>query len=255
MGRLQHRVAIVTGAARGIGAATAAALAAEGATVVLADKWAEAAAEAAQGIVAAGGAGWSTPLDVSDAGGWAALVAAVLQRHGRIDCLVNNAGVDAAATIETATAEAFRGMFEINVMGAFHGMQAVIPSMKRQGGGSIVNIASLGTHKVAPTSTLYSPTKAALASLTKACAVHCAQQGYRIRVNSVHPGPIKTAMLLGDDAARAESADIKQLIGMIPLGCMGEPADVGAAVVFLACDDSRYITAAELFVDGGLAAV
>jgi NAD(P)-dependent dehydrogenase (short-subunit alcohol dehydrogenase family) len=255
MGRLQHRVAIVTGAGRGIGAATAAALAAEGATVVLADRLAEAAAMEAARIVAAGGAGWFAALDVSDANLWAGLVATVLQRHGRIDCLVNNAGIDRAATIETAAADDFRSLFEVNVMGAFHGMQAVIPPMKRQGGGSIVNIASLGTHKVAPTSTLYSPTKAALASLTKACAVHCAQQGYGIRVNSIHPGPIKTAMLLGDDAARAESADIKHLIGMIPLGCMGEPADVGAAVVFLACDDSRYITAAELFVDGGLAAV
>jgi 3alpha(or 20beta)-hydroxysteroid dehydrogenase len=253
MGKLQDRVAIVTGAAQGIGAAAATALATEGATVVLADQ--RHAAETMATILAASGAAWSAVLDVTDAGGWKALVSNVRQRHGRVDCLVNNAGIDIAATIETATADAFRRIFEINVMGAFHGMQAVIPCMQQQGGGSIVNIASLGTHKVAPTSAVYSPTKAALASLTKASAVHCAQQGYRIRINSVHPGPIKTAMLLGDDAARAESADIKHLISMIPLGRMGEPADVGATVVFLASDDSRYITAAELFVDGGLGAI
>jgi len=255
MGRLDGKVAIVTGGARGIGAASAKALAAEGARVVVADIIEPGGSETASAIRAASGTALHGILDVTDAQAWARLVRATLEEFGRIDCLVNNAGIDIAATIEDATVEAFRRILDINLLGGFHGMQAVIPVMQRQGGGSIVNIASLATRKVAATTTIYGAAKAGLANLTKTAAVHCAQQGYGIRVNSIHPGPIETAMLFGDESARGAAPEIRRAIDMIPMRRLGQAADIGSVVVFLASDDARYVTAAEFVVDGGLGVV
>jgi 3alpha(or 20beta)-hydroxysteroid dehydrogenase len=252
MARLQDKVAIVTGAAQGIGAASAAALAAEGAIVIATDLKQAVGEATVAAIRDAGGRAEFATLDASDRAGWDRVVADAVARHGRIDVLVNNAGIDIAATIDDARIEDFQRILEINLYSQFHGIQAVIPHMRAAGGGSIVNIASLATRKMAPTSVLYAPSKAAVAALTKTSAIHLAQQGTGIRLNSIHPGPTATAILLGEDGARAESPDIKAAIGMIPMGRMGEIAELGAVVVFLASDESRYMTGAELFVDGGL---
>lgn len=252
---LEGRVAIVSGAAQGIGAASARALAEAGASVLLGDVKRDIGEATAAELRAGGAAAEFVPLDVTDRAAWDAAVAQAVSRFGKVDCLVNNAGIDIAATIDDARIEDFQRILEVNLFSQFHGMQAVIPEMKRIGGGSIVNMASLATRKQAPTSVIYAPSKAAVASLTKASAIHLAQTGSGIRVNSVHPGPTATAILLGEDGGRAESPDIKAAIGMIPMMRMGDPLEIGTVVVFLASDASAYMTGAELFVDGGLGLV
>ncbi|WP_340314540.1 SDR family NAD(P)-dependent oxidoreductase [Rhizorhabdus argentea] len=252
---LAGRVAIVSGAAQGIGAASARALAMAGARVVLGDVKDAAGQEQAQQLRAEGFEADYRPLDVTDPVAWADIVAYAQSRHGRIDCLVNNAGIDIPATIEDARPQDLRRILDVNLFSQLHGMQAVIPVMKAAGGGSIVNISSLATKKFAPTGALYAPSKAAAAALAKSAALHLAQQRTGIRVNTVHPGPTATAILLGDDGGRAESPDIKAAIGMIPMARMGEPDEIGAVVLFLASDASSYLTGAELFADGGLGLV
>lgn len=251
-GRLAGKVAIVSGAARGIGAACAEALAAEGASVVVTDLLeAEGESTAAQ-IRNSGGQAFYLTLDVTDAANWSGVVAEATGRLGGVDVLVNNAGIDIAATIEDARIEDFRRIVEINLFGEFHGMQAVIPAMKLRGGGSIINIASLAASKVAATTAIYGASKAAVANLTKTAAIHCARSGYNIRINSVHPGPTVTAMTMGADGARADSPDLKPLFDAVPLGRMGNPAEVGALIVYLASNDSAFTTASEFVIDGGL---
>jgi 3alpha(or 20beta)-hydroxysteroid dehydrogenase len=254
MMQLQGKVAIVTGGARGLGGATAETLVARGAAVVIADVLAEAGEEKAAALRAGGGVAHFSALDVREPEAWRMLVEQTLTRHGRIDCLVNNAGISLPATIEDATLEQFRRIMDINLFGAFLGMQAVFPAMKAGGGGSIVNISSNSTQMVLALTSIYGPSKAALANLTKSAAAHAARQGYNIRINSVHPGPHETAMLLGEGGAAAD-ADIpavKAFIQSIPMGRMGKPAEVATVVAFLVSDDASYITGAELFVDGGL---
>ncbi|WP_068071744.1 SDR family oxidoreductase [Novosphingobium lentum] len=251
---LKGRVAIVSGGARGIGAGCAAALAAAGAHVIVGDLL-----EAEGRATAARIGGTFARLDVTDAASWAAIVALAVNAHGRLDVLVNNAGIDIGATIEDAAIEDFRRIIEINLFGQFHGMQAAIPAMKLTGGGkaksggSIVNIASLATAKVAPSTTIYGASKAAVANLTRSSALHCARTGTGIRINSVHPGPIATEMVLGAGNARAGDPDMKPLFDAIPLGHLGEPGDVGAMVAYLASDAAAFITGAEFTIDGGLA--
>ena len=252
MAQLKGKVAIVTGAARGIGAASAIALAAEGATMVVADLLEGAAQETVAKIKAAGGDACFEKLDVSDAAAWKVISGRTAQKFGGVDVLVNNAGIDMGATIESATFESFQKILSVNLFGAFNGMQAVIPLMKKRGGGAIVNIASLATRMNSATTSMYAPSKAAVASLTKSAALHCAQQRYNIRINSIHPGPIQTDMLFGGDSKRGDSPDVAGVISMIPMGRLGQGDDIGAVVVFLASDQSRYMTGQELFVDGGL---
>ncbi|MDB5702342.1 MAG: short-chain dehydrogenase/reductase [Sphingomonadales bacterium] len=252
---LKGRVAIISGAAQGIGAASAYALAEAGAYVVLGDVKDDIGRDTAGRLREQGFEADYLSLDVTDPTAWAAIVAHALSRFGRIDCLVNNAGIDISATIEDARIEDFRRILDVNLFSQFYGMQAVIPTMKGGLGGSIINIASLATKKFAPTSALYASSKAATAALAKTAALHLAQQATGIRVNTVHPGPTATAILLGEDGGRAESPDIKAAIGMIPMARMADASEMGQVVVFLASDASSYMTGAELFVDGGLGLV
>lgn len=252
---LAGRVAIISGAAQGIGAGSARALAAAGARVVLGDVKGAAGQEQARQLRVQGFEADYRALDVTDPAGWADVVGYAQSRYGRIDCLVNNAGIDIPATIEDARPDDLRRILDVNLFSQLHGMQAVIPAMKAGGGGSIVNISSLATKKSAPSGALYAPSKAATAALAKAAAVHLAQQKTGIRVNTVHPGPTATAILLGENGGRAESPDIKAAIGMIPMARLGEADEIGAVVLFLASDASSYMTGAELFVDGGLGVV
>jgi 3alpha(or 20beta)-hydroxysteroid dehydrogenase len=250
MGMLDGKVAIVTGGARGIGGASAAALCGAGAAVVIGDMLEEAGEATAASLRAAGHRAVFQRLDVRDAAGWASIVARAAQEFGRVDILVNNAGISLPRTIEDATEAELRHILDINLIAPFLGMQAVIGPMKAAGGGSIINISSNSTKKVVALTTLYSPTKAALANMTKTVAVHCAQTGSNIRANSIHPGPTETDMLLGG-SRDAEIPAVRALIDSIPFGRMGKPPEIASVVVFLASEASSYMTGAELFVDGG----
>lgn len=254
MGRLDGRVAIVTGAARGLGAASAAALCAEGAAVMLTDILDEvtdtAAALSAKGYRAA-----ASRHDVTSDADWARVAEDTIKRFGEINVLVNNAGITIAATIDEIDIEDAKRVMEINYFGPMRGIKVVLPSMRRAKTGSIINISSNSTRMIIGITTPYAPTKAALALLTKNVAVSCAQAGDPIRCNSVHPGPHETPMLFGPDMGAGDGAAIKliePMVQAIPMKRMGKPPEIGAVVAFLASDDSSYMTGAELFVDGGL---
>lgn len=255
MSELSGKVAIVTGGARGIGAACARALCSRGAAVVVADLLEAEGRQTVEDLVSSGARAEFVVHDVTDENSWAELVSRAQSLYGRVDCLVNNAGINAAETMDTATADGFRRILDVNTIGAFLGMQAVAPLMTKGGGGSIINISSNSTRKMVALTTIYGASKAALAYITKTAAVHYAQSGYGIRVNSVHPGPTETDMLLGGAEKAADIPAVRQMIDLIPMGRMGQPDEIGSVVAFLASDDSRYMTAAELFVDGGVSVV
>jgi 3alpha(or 20beta)-hydroxysteroid dehydrogenase len=253
MGRLNGKVAIVTGGARGLGAGTVEALCAEGAAVVIADMLDDSGKELAAKLGREGHRVHYTHLDVREPAEWASLVDETMTRWGRIDCLVNNAGISIIVDIESATIEQFRKVLDVNVLGAFLGMQAIIPAMRKGGGGSIVNIASNSTHMIMPLTSIYGASKAAIANLTKSAAAHCALRGDNIRVNSVHPGSHATEM--SDSPEVREMPLTRELLRAIPMGRMGMPSELGKVVAFLASDDSSYMTGSEVFSDGGLTMV
>ncbi|NWK98340.1 hypothetical protein DM806_22255 [Sphingobium lactosutens] len=248
---LHGKVALITGGARGLGAATAWAICEVGGKVMIADLLAERGEQTAAELREAGHDARFTPLDVRDEAAWADAVRATTHAFGKLDILVNNAGIATAATIEDLTVVDFQAILDINLLGPFRGMQAVIPVMKAHGGGAIVNISSNSTQRVSAITTSYAATKAAVANMTKSAAIHLAQTGTGIRVNSVHPGPHATEMLLGSDA-KADLPEVRALRDAIPMGRMGQAEEVGAVVAFLASDAASYVTGAELFVDGGL---
>lgn len=186
---------------------------------------------------------------------WGRVVGQTIDRFGEINVLVNNAGINIPATVEDMTVDDARRVMDVNYFGALRGIQAVLPSMRRSGNGSIINMSSNSTRMIIGLTAPYAPAKAALTLLTKNVAVHCGQSGYPVRCNSVHPGPHETAMLLGEDMATGDGAALKLIAPMvqaIPMRRMGKPPEVGTVVAFLASDDSSYMTGAELFVDGGL---
>lgn len=263
MTRLQGKVALVTGAARGIGAAIARAFVAEGATVVLVDLLdAEGRAVAAS----LGAAARYEHLDVRRAEEWERVMGVVRERFGRLDVLVNNAGITGfeegpvAHDPEHATLEAWHAVLATNLDGVFLGCQQAIRAMRRNPGpaagtGSIVNISSRSGLVGIPLAAAYAASKAAVRNHSKSVALYCAQQGLRIRCNSVHPAAIMTPMwdaMLGEGPGRAarEAAIVRDT----PLRRFGTPAEVAHAVVYLASDESAYTTGAELVLDGGLLA-
>jgi len=248
-----EKVALISGGARGIGAACATVMAEQGARVVVADLLAEQGEATAAGIRAQGHDALFLPLDVTDEASWDRCVAGTVKAFGRLDVVVNNAGITLAKTIEDLTLEEFRRVLDINLLGVFLGTKKAIGVMKSSGGGAIVNIASNSTHSVVPLTTAYSPSKAAVANLSKVAAIHCAVEKYNIRVNSVHPGPTETDMLTGGGTMRAtDIPQVKQLIESIPVGRMAQPREIANVVAFLASDMASYVTAAEIFVDSGL---
>ncbi len=253
MGRLDGRIALVTGsAAAGIGRACVAALAAEGARVAATDVDEEAGREQAERLARAGHDVEFTRLDVTREADWHRAVDGVLQRHGRgrLDVLVNNAGICIEKPLEAHTLEEFRRVNEVNLLGTFLGVRIGTAAMARGGGGSIVNISSVAGQVGLPNFAAYTASKGGVRLLTKAVALECGEARNGVRVNSVHPGPIWTSMqagLFGDtDAARERARSI------VPIGFLGEPRDVAEAVVFLASDESAYMTGAELTIDGGM---
>jgi 3alpha(or 20beta)-hydroxysteroid dehydrogenase len=246
MGRVQDKVAIVTGGARGMGAATVRLFVAEGARVVIADML-----EADGQALAAelGEAAVFRKHDVTTEADWAALTVETEARFGRIDALVNNAGVAGFATIETFEAADFDRIFGVNVKGPLLGMKHVGAAMRRRKAGAIVNISSVDGFRGANSLSLYSGSKWAIRGITKTAALEFGPAG--VRVNSVHPGGVDTAM--GNPQAQS-GEERNWSYGRVPLQRIGEPGEVAAASLFLCSDEASYITGAELAVDGGWAA-
>ena len=237
-GRLAGKVALITGAARGQGAAHGRILAAAGARVVLGDILDEDGRALAAEI---GEAAFYVRLDVTSTSDWAAAVAEAVERFGKLDILVNNAGVGFSATVEKTTPADWKRVLDINLTGPWSGIQAALPALKSAGGGSIINISSVDGLMGMPTLHAYVASKFALRGITKSLAAELGQYG--IRVNSVHPGYVDTPMV--------------REIGMlpehmfIPLQRGARPEEISYLVLYLASDESAFVTGAEFVVDGG----
>ncbi|NKY26987.1 glucose 1-dehydrogenase [Nocardia gamkensis] len=237
MGRLTGKVALISGGARGMGAAHARALVAEDARVVLGDVLDD------EGTAVAAELGDNAAyvhLDVREPGDWRKAVDEAVQRYGSLSVLVNNAGIVNGNLLVAFELAEWQRIIDINLTGTFLGMQAATPAMIEAGGGSIVNISSVEGMRGSPGLHGYTATKFAVRGLTKSTALELAQ--YKIRVNSVHPGMIRTPM----------TENIPEDFLQIPLGRAADPAEVSALVTYLASDESSYSTGAEFIVDGGL---
>jgi NAD(P)-dependent dehydrogenase (short-subunit alcohol dehydrogenase family) len=258
MGRVQDKVALVTGAARGIGAAVAERLAAEGAIVVVTDVRDD---EGRATVERIGPSAVYRRLDVRAEDDWMRVVDEILERFGRLDVLVNNAGITGFEEgyvphdPEHATLEAWRAVHATNLDGVFLGCKHAIRAMRRSGTGSIVNVSSRSGLVGIPGAAAYASSKAAVRNHTKSVALHCAGQGLAIRCNSVHPAAILTPMwepMLGHGPGR--EARMRAFTADVPLKRFGTPEEVAHVVVHLASDESAYTTGAEFVVDGGILA-
>jgi len=243
MGRVHGKVALITGAASGLGAADARRLAEEGAIVVLTDVNEELGRETAASIQGA----LFLPQDVRDEPAWRQVIAAVVQRHGRLDVLVNNAGLVKFQNVEQCSLEDYRLQMSVMAEGTFLGCKHAIPAMAKGGGGSIINVSSVAALKGLSTIPAYSAAKAAVLALTRSIAMHCQEQGYGIRVNAIVPGAHATPMT--EAAFALLPADY---VGMdqIRKG-QGQPEDVANLVLFLASDESKRLTGTHIVIDQG----
>jgi NAD(P)-dependent dehydrogenase (short-subunit alcohol dehydrogenase family) len=245
--RLAGKVALISGGARGMGASEAILFAREGARVVLGDILDAEGKRVEAEIARKGGEAVYLRLDVTSEPDWERAVATAVGRFGRLDVLVNNAGVGGGSLLEHTTAEAWDHGMDVNAKGVFLGTKAAIPVMRRTGGGSIVNISSqLGMVGLERSSPQYQASKGAVRTLTKLTAVQYARE--RIRANSVHPGPIVTPMT---EARRGDPGHYEYMVSRIPLGRYGEPDEVAYGVLYLASDESSFVTGSELVIDGG----
>lgn len=244
-GRLDGKVALISGAARGQGAAEARLFAGEGAKVVIGDVLDPDLKGVADELAGAGYPVESLHLDVTREEDWVAAVALAEKAFGGLHVLVNNAGVLSTGGIESTTRNEWDRVVAINQTGVWLGMKAAVPAIRRSGGGSIINISSIYGLIGSGGSTAYQATKGAVRILTKTAAVEYAKEG--IRVNSVHPGIIATPMVT--EGLPEEGAN--QLIALTPLGRMGRPEEVAFGVLFLASDESSFVTGSELVIDGG----
>ncbi|HYU86659.1 MAG TPA: glucose 1-dehydrogenase [Kribbellaceae bacterium] len=249
MDRLSGRVALVTGAASGIGKATAQRLAAEGAAVLLTDIAAETGEAVAAALRETGARAQFVRHDVASEQDWEAACAKAADEFGGLDILVNNAGMGDLATIEETTLKDWQHTIDIDQTGVFLGMRTAAPYLKRSEHASIVNISSIfGTTGGFGTSPAYHAAKGAVRTLTKNAALHWATEG--IRVNSIHPGFIDTPIL---DTARG-TAFWDTMTAMTPMGRLGRPEEIAAGVAYLASDDAAFVTGLELYIDGGFVA-
>ncbi|MEX1366770.1 MAG: glucose 1-dehydrogenase [Nannocystaceae bacterium] len=254
MGRLQSKIALVTGAASGIGAACAQAFVAEGATVLLTDVQVEAGEELAQRL---GPAASFRRQDVTAPADWAATIEALEQEHGRLDVLVHNAGGGVPGDdLEHLSLDRWRHVQALNVDSVLMGTQAALPLLRASGQpASIVVVSSVAGLLGTPELMAYGAAKAAARMLSKSIALHCARKGYPIRCNSIHPGFTDTPMVqaLASQARDPEKA-LARLAAAAPLGRLGTVEEIAAAVVFLASDESAFVTGTELALDGGMTA-
>ena len=257
--RCEGKLALVTGAAQGLGRAHARRLAEEGARVLATDRNGDGAAETAALINEALGDGtaFSIEHDVTDPSAWEAAVDAARANLGGLNVLVNNAGIGVGGNIETCTFEDWQRCFSVNVDSIFHGCQKALPLMRDHAPGSIINISSIAGLIASDTMPAYNASKAAVWMLSKSIALHCAKNRMEIRCNSIHPTFVDTPIL--DGTARAHSLDkdvlMEKLARQIPLKKVGEPDDIANAVVYLASDESKFMTGAEIKLDGGISAM
>ncbi|HEX6932980.1 MAG TPA: glucose 1-dehydrogenase [Streptosporangiaceae bacterium] len=249
MSRLQGRTALVTGAAGGIGAATAWRLADEGAAVLVTDVQDSSGEQVAGEIRAGGKQATYQHLDVSSESGWQAAVAAAVTLFGGLGILVNNAGMGDLAAIEDTSVDEWNRTIAIDQTGVFLGMKSAGEALAASGHGSVINLSSIfGTSGGFGTSPAYHAAKGAVRTLTKNVALHWADRG--VRVNSVHPGFIDTPILNQAKGTPFERA----MLDITPMGRLGQPAEVAAGVAYLASDDASFVTGCELYIDGGFTA-
>ena len=258
-GRVAGKLALITGAAQGLGAAQARMLAREGARVLctdINDAGAQAVAQEIDGECGAG-TGFAFKLDVTQPNQWEAAIEEASDKLGGLSILVNNAGVGVRGNIETCTYDEWKRGFAINVDSVFLGCQKALPLMKDHQPGSIVNISSIAGLIASDTMPGYNASKAAVWMLSKSVALYCAKMGWNIRSNSVHPTFIDTPILDGMVASsgKEKSVIMDKLARQIPLKRVGEPNDIANGVLYLASDESKFMTGAELKLDGGISAM
>ena len=247
--RVAGKVALISGGAGGIGSATAKLLAKEGAAVVIGDLLEDEGRAAEAMIAESGGQALFVRLDVTSEESWRNAVQAAVSSFGKLDFLVNNAGVSHRAGVEETTSEAWDKVMDVNVKGVFLGTQAAIPEMRKAGGGSIINISSIYGLVGSGGSAAYHASKGAVRIFNKSTAIQYASEN--IRANSVHPGFIDTPMT----RAHHDNPNIhEERVAKTPIGRMGQPEDIAAGILYLASDESSFVTGAELVIDGGMTA-
>ncbi len=247
--RVAGKVALISGGAGGIGAARAKLLAKEGAAVVIADLLEDEGRAAEAQIAESGGKALFVNLDVTSEDSWRNAVQAAVASFGKLDVLVNNAGISQRAGVEETTSEAWDKVMDVNVKGVFLGTQAAIPEMRKAGGGSIINISSIYGLVGSGASASYHASKGAVRIFNKSTAIQYASEN--IRANSVHPGFIDTPMT----RAHHDNPNIyEERVAKTPIGRMGQPEDIAAGILYLASDESSFVTGAELVIDGGMTA-
>jgi NAD(P)-dependent dehydrogenase (short-subunit alcohol dehydrogenase family) len=255
MNRVKGKVGLVTGGAMGIGEACARLFASEGAAVAISDVNVEQGSALAEQINCGGGAAIFIEHDVSEESAWRRAIEKTLAKFGRLNIVVNNAGLGIGGDVEHATLDEWRRLMRVNLDGVFLGTKYGVQTLKRFGGGSIVNLSSIEGLVGDPNLAAYNSSKGGVRLLTKSAALYCAKAGYTIRVNSVHPGYIWTPMV--EQYLRAAGdveAGRKQLDALHPVGHVGEPNDIAYGVLYLASDESKFMTGAELVIDGGYTA-
>lgn len=256
MARCAGKIAMVTGAGKGLGFASSLRLSEAGAKIICTDIDPALAEATAEAVRAAGGEAISLEHNVASEAAWGAVMKSAVAAFDGIDIMVNNAGIAIAANIETTTAEQWRQTMAVNLDGVFFGCRAAVAAMKDRGGGSIINLSSIDGVIGEAELAAYCASKGGVRTLTKAVAVHCGEQGYRIRCNSIHPGYIMTPQTEGYlrdlGSFEEETAAVRR---RHPIGFLGEPDDIAHMVVYLASAESRFVTGAEMVVDGGYLAI
>jgi 3(or 17)beta-hydroxysteroid dehydrogenase len=255
MNRMRGTSALVTGGALGIGRACALKLAEEGAAVTVTDLDVGKGSLVVEEIHSRGGDGVFVEQDVADEARWEHVIRVVIERYKKLDVLVNNSGVALAKDVEHTTLEEWRWLMSINLDGVFLGTKYAVQTMKASRGGSIVNLSSIEGLIGDPNLAAYNASKGGVRLLTKSAALYCAKAGYNIRVNSVHPGYIWTPMVENYLKSQGDVAQGRKMLDSLhPIGHVGEPDDIAYGVLYLASDESKFVTGTELVIDGGYTA-
>lgn len=252
MGRVKGKIALVTGAAQGLGEASARLLAKEGAQVAISDINFEGAHQVASSI---GDSAMAIEHDVTDEEAWQVVLEQVVEHFGGLNVLVNNAGIMELGTVEEISFADWKRTHSIDLDSVFLGCKYAIEPIKNSGGGSIINISSISSHIAGHNMAAYNSAKAGVRLLTKSVALQCAKQKYNIRCNSIHPVFISTPMLKEAGARLGIDDPVEKFGRQVPLGHVGKPIDVAYAVLYLASDESRLMTGSELIIDGGVSAM